>query len=357
MTLQRTLELRVLGGEQQGARCRLADGTPTTVSGQFDSDIVLRGSDLAKRRIAVTPDGDGVRLEVLSGDAKLGDRLLAAGQSAKLPLYSPVQLGETVVALGEPGGDWSAPVTHDEAAPPATPHRAARLHHWSRRLIMGGGAVATVSMAMLAFAYTATPAEPTTEQLARRAEAELHAAGFPRLVVKAMPQGEISVTGYLETTEERARVERTLASQPVTARLSVWVNEQVATSVLDVYRVNGVNAQADVTGPGAVRVTTHEADIGKLEQIHTIARRDVPGLSILEARNAPPAAAPQPAPVVDDPGKRVAAIVPGEPSYVVTADGTRYFEGALLPTGHRIASITDHEVLLERGGASTPLRF
>ncbi|RQP21261.1 SctD/MshK family protein [Piscinibacter terrae] len=355
MTPQRTLELRVLGGEQQGARCRLSDGLPTTVSGQFDSDIVLRGSDLARRRIAITPQGDGVRLEVLSGDAKLGDRMLAAGESVQLPLYAPVQLGDTVVALGDPEGDWSAPVTHDEAAP--APRRAADVHRWSRRLIMGGGAVATVSMAMLAFAYTAAPAEPTTEQLARRAEAELHAAGFPRLVVKATPQGEISVTGYLETNEERARVERTLASQPATARLSVWVNEQVANSVLDVYRVNGVNAQADVTGPGAVRVTTHEADVGKLEQIRTVARRDVPGLSILEARNAPPPAAPQAAPVLDDPGKRVAAIVPGEPSYVVTADGTRYFEGALLPTGHRIASIADHEVLLERGGSTTPLRF
>ena len=65
--------------------------------------------------------------------------------------------------------------------------------------------------------------------------------------------------------------------------------------------------------------------------------------------------------VVDDPGKRVAAIVSGNPPevppYLVTADGTRYFEGALLPTGHRIAAIGQHEVLLEKDGARTPLVF
>jgi type III secretion protein D len=61
--------------------------------------------------------------------------------------------------------------------------------------------------------------------------------------------------------------------------------------------------------------------------------------------------------VIDDPGKRVTSIVPGDPAYVVTADGTRYFEGALLPTGHRVAAIRDREVLLERNGTKAPLRF
>ena len=89
----------------------------------------------------------------------------------------------------------------------------------------------------------------------------------------------------------------------------------------------------------------------------SIARRDVPGLSMLEVRNSPPGPLPDPAPVMNDPGKRLSSIVPGDPSYVVTADGTRYFEGALLPTGHRIASIHEREVLLERSGTVTPLRF
>jgi type III secretion protein D len=49
--------------------------------------------------------------------------------------------------------------------------------------------------------------------------------------------------------------------------------------------------------------------------------------------------------------------VPGDPAYVVTADGTRYFQGALLPTGHRIAGIEERRVVLELNGVQTPLVF
>lgn len=364
----RHLELRVLDGEQQGARCRITPGEATIVSGDWSDDIVLRGEDLASRRLEITATDDGVRLQVHSGDARVGDRMLQAGESIELPWYTPVHLGSTVVALGDAEGLWHGPGA-DESNTPETQaggearstathgNPGARLHRWSHRLIAGGGAMAAVSAAMLAFAYTATPNAPTPVEVARHAEASLHAAGFPRLVAQVMPNGEIAVNGYLETNEQRTRVERLLEGQRIPARLSLWVNEQVASSVIDVYRVNGVVAQAEVTGPGAVRVNTRETDVARLEQINTIARRDVPGLSVIEVRNAPPPAVADNTPVVDDPGKRVASIVPGDPSYVVTADGTRYFEGALLPTGHRIASIADHEVMLEKAGATTPLKF
>lgn len=363
----RQLELRVLDGEQQGARCRITPGEATILSGDWSDDIVLRGVDLASRRLEITTTDDGVRLQVHSGDARVGDRVLQAGESVELPWYTPVHLGGTVVALGEADGLWQGPSADEsplaeseegaEARAPAGHAAGGRLHRWSHRLIAGGGAVAAVSAAMLAFAYTAAPTAPTPVEVARQAEASLHAAGFPRLVAQVMPNGEIAVNGYLETNEQRTRVERLLEGQRIPARLSVWVNEQVAGSVIDVYRVNGVVAQAEVTGPGAVRVNTRETDVARLEQIKAIARRDVPGLSVIEVRNAPPPAVADNTPVVDDPGKRVASIVPGDPSYVVTADGTRYFEGALLPTGHRIASIADHEVMLEKAGATTPLKF
>ncbi|MBW8829715.1 MAG: hypothetical protein JF606_09850 [Burkholderiales bacterium] len=360
------LELRVLDGEQQGARCRVATNASTTVSGEWDSDIVLRGDGLAGRRVTVTPSGNGVTVDVLNGDARVGEQVVRQGERIELPWYTPLHLGDTVVAVGEQDGAWSSSSeerTHvadsvaDDASADVQAAHTGHAHRWSRRLIVGGGALATVSMAVLAFAYAATPVPPTAAQLASRAEASLQAAGFPRLVVQASPVGEISVTGYLETNAQRARVEEVLASQPFTPRVSVWVNEQVASAVLDVYRVNGITAQAEVTGPGAVLVSTRESDVERLDQIKSVARRDVPGLSVIDARNVPPPPPPENTPVVEDPGKRVASIVPGDPSYVVTADGSRYFEGALLPTGHRIASIGEHEVVLEKGGNKQPLKF
>ncbi|HUG22598.1 SctD/MshK family protein [Piscinibacter sp.] len=367
-------ELRVIDGPQRGACSALAAGRPAIVGGDWSGDIVLRGEGLAECRISVTPHPNGMRLEVLGGNVRVNARSLQPGEAIELPLYTPLQLGDAVVALGVAGdASWArltagpapegqAPAVVDEPVPTllagdTRESGARRARRWSRWLVSGGGAVAAAAMGMLAFAYTAAPPSAPPQEQARRAEATLHAAGFPRLVAQPAPNGEVFVSGYLESGEERARVERLLASQTMPTRLSVWVNEQVAGAVLDVFRVNGVVAEAEVTGPGAVRVATHENDVARLEQIKLIARRDVPGLSVIEVRNAPPPAAPSPGPVVDDPGKRVASIVPGDPSYVVTADGTRYFEGALLPTGHRIAGIQEHEVLLEKGGTRTPLRF
>ena len=83
----------------------------------------------------------------------------------------------------------------------------------------------------------------------------------------------------------------------------------------------------------------------------------MPGLvKLVSVNDAPPAAA-KASPVAADPGKRVAAIVPGDPAYVVTADGTRYFTGAVLPTGHRIQAIQANLVQLERDGQISQLTF
>jgi type III secretion protein D len=53
----------------------------------------------------------------------------------------------------------------------------------------------------------------------------------------------------------------------------------------------------------------------------------------------------------------VAGIVASAEPYVVTADGTRYFVGAMLPTGHRIVAIAGTRVDLEREGQATALVF
>ena len=234
---------------------------------------------------------------------------------------------------------------------------------WPRRLLTGGGALAAVSVAVLAFVYTTVPTPPSPEQQAQRAEALLHGAAMPRLTVRADPQGALQISGYLETAAQRARAEQLLAADQLPrapaaaqAQWQVWVNEAVVGAVQDVFRAKGIQATVEAVGPGAVRVQTSVADPLMLDEVRSTARRDVPGLAALEVHNTVPMAQGRPA-VVDDPGKRVASIVQGDPPYVVTVDGTRYFEGALLPSGHRIAGIEEKQVLLEFNGVRTPLIF
>jgi len=70
----------------------------------------------------------------------------------------------------------------------------------------------------------------------------------------------------------------------------------------------------------------------------------------------PPLPLPMP-PISDDPGKRIASLITSEPAYLVTADGSRYFVGALLPSGHRVARINPGSVTLELHGQQTTLNF
>ena len=44
-----------------------------------------------------------------------------------------------------------------------------------------------------------------------------------------------------------------------------------------------------------------------------------------------------------------------EAPYFVTADGSRYFTGAVLPSGHRVMQIADRSVMVERDGLLTRL--
>lgn len=343
-----SFELQVRHGEQQGARTALPEGRTVSVSGQpDDSDIVLRGAG----RFTLCAVGDLLEIAVAEGTVDAGGRALAAGETARVALDTPLALGDTQVAVVR-----TAPAVEAPAPAPAPAPVAAAPSPWPRRLAAGGGALAAISIGMLAFAYSAAPQPPTPEQQARRAEAVLRGAGLQRLSVQAQPGGGVRVDGYLETAQQRAQAEQLLAAERIGVQWQVWVNEQVAQAVQDVFRTNGIAAQVEATGPGTVRVSTHVADPLVLDTLRTTARRDVPGLAQIELRNDP---VPQPAPVaaIDDPGKRVASIVPGDPPYVVTVDGTRYFEGALLPTGHRIAGIEERQVVLELNGVRTPLVF
>ena len=178
---------------------------------------------------------------------------------------------------------------------------------------------------------------------------------MPTLNVESR-SGQLYVTGHLESQAEKARLEKALADRSP-ARLSVWVNEQVAASVAEVYRLNGIAAQVEAAGAGVVRVRTAVSDTRQLEHVQALARRDVPGLQQLAAVNEAPPTPPPAASAIHDPGKRVAAIVPGEPAYLVTVDGTRYFEGAMLPSGHRIVAILSDKVQMEREGVASVLSF
>jgi type III secretion protein D len=356
-------ELRVLDGTQRGASTAVRSGVPLSLSGAWNSDIVLRSAGLADSGVELLLDGDAVDVLARQGQVQVAGASVPVGSRVRVPLYTPIVIGDTTVALGELGASRWAPLfagssgeaaTTDTAAAPEV--NAAR-RPWPRWLLHGGGALAAVSLSVLALAMVIKPAPPSPGELALRAQAVLRSAGFNAVAVKPGDGGELVVNGYLETLAQRSRAEQLLAAEGIGARFAVWVDEQVAGAVREVYRLNGVAAEIEAAGPGVVRVKTRLADAAALQRVQDTARRDVAGLTQLVSANQAPAREPSPVPRMDDAGKRVSSIVGGDSPYVVTLDGTRYFAGALLPTGHHIVSIGDREVRLEREGQASTLAF
>jgi type III secretion protein D len=54
---------------------------------------------------------------------------------------------------------------------------------------------------------------------------------------------------------------------------------------------------------------------------------------------------------------RIVSAISGDDPYVVTADGSRYYVGAELPQGGRLAGVQGDDVLIERNGQVEHLRL
>ena len=172
------------------------------------------------------------------------------------------------------------------------------------------------------------------------------------LAATARADGRLELHGRLATLAQRARLDDWLTARQFTPAVDVQIDEAITREVTEVFRVNGIATQAMAAGPGRVVAEVSERDRERLARAE-----DVVGLEKLTVRNTATPLPPAAPALVDDPGKRIASLVPGDPAYVVTADGARYFVGALLPSGHRITEVAQQRVTLERDGQQSTLNF
>jgi len=98
--------------------------------------------------------------------------------------------------------------------------------------------------------------------------------------------------------------------------------------------------------------------VDSVARAETAARSDVYGLVELNVINTKPKSETVPQPLKIDseqPGKEILLVMVGSPSYVLTADQSRFFTGSKLPTGHRIEEIMKNKVVLNKDGVRTEL--
>lgn len=370
-----TLVLRVLSGRLAGSEVPIEADTPVTIGDDFDNAIVLRDAASASVALTLLAEADGrAWIEVRDGAVELLGQIVAAPARALLPPYIPLKASAFTLAWGEvlsPRWDDAAllagaqppvlapveavdAVVLSELQPPRT--LIERLtdvgdRFLNRSVYVTGGAVLTMILLapplVSALTHHTPPVDSVRTALADR---------YPELSATNTPTGDVLVTGTVPADADKGRVEALIANEGVGAQVSVQSGEGLADAAAQVFRDNGVPAHGTWLRDGVVRLTTGPIPAETKARLTNLAQGDVPGLMRLEV-SAPEAGPVGSALAGDAAAKRVASVVAGDPGYITTADGARYFPGGLLPTGQRLVSIVGREVTLERGGATTRLVF
>lgn len=306
------LELRVLGGSQAGARMPWpATGGALVLRAGEDIDETIRADLLldsdrpALLRLRAQRDGEA-RVEVLSGEVTLGDETHAAGSVFRWPLLVPMQIGASAsIAVG-----------------------AADAAIWPLAPLHGDDASGGVDGA----------AHPRTDGDPSQSDAAAHANGG----------GE-------------ADGDESSDAMPPRTRMDTWLAGGGA-----VLGVTGLVWSLLITMPtaphAAVPVVVARTPVAAPQDELVF---DAPAAGQAQpVADAKPAAEPEPPRVPtlpsagNEPGKRIVTLVSqGQLPHLVTADGTRYFVGAVLPSGHRVAAVLPQALVLERDGQQSRIEF
>lgn len=365
--------LRILNGRLAGTERALTPGSTISIGYQFWQDVVIR--DAATKGIAIdlALDADGgAQITILSGSATMLGSTIEAGGTAIVPAYVPFSLGGVAIAWGDPenarwgeAGGLAQAVPHPPPVPPTISDQAmtaigragegfGALLSPRRAIVLGGVAALLIA---------ATSAAPALEALglrgspAQRVRHAMEVAGLPQLnAVDHGPAG-VSVTGVVANEGQRVKAQDVLRASAVSGVINVQTMGELANASVDVARIRGLQAIARPIGPAAIELRTTPLDPEGRAKLTQAVRTDVPALKRLVLRDDMPPPEDVAVKTVADATKKVSTVVAGDPAYIQTVDGARYFNGAIMPSGHRLVSITGDTVMLEKNGRQTSLRF
>lgn len=367
--------LRVLSGRLAGTSHPLPPAGTLSVGHEYWQNVVIR--EPATKGIAVdlttSDDTAQAQIAVLSGEAVLLGQTIGAGGTAILPAYVPFSIGGVSLAWGDPDsdrwGDAGSLVVAPAAGEPAVPDARDEMLAAFERAREGASGLATrrnglilFGAAMLLLAMFA--ALPIVDALglrpdpATRVQRAIDAAGLTGLKASNRP-GEASVTinGVVAGERERNRAATALRDSGVAGTVDVQTSVELAQAVADVARGRGLQARARPIGRTGVELHTSALTNETRAQLLQTIKTDVRSAGQITLIDDLLAANEIPIKALSDLTRKVSNIVTGDPSFIQTVDGARYFSGALMPSGHRLLGIEGHTVYLEKSGRRIKVEF
>lgn len=357
--------LRIVGGRLAGKDYPLARDRRVCIGHGLGNDVVLRGAGTRDGAVELRLGEDAAVLRVLSGSVELLGRTFDAGDEAVLPPYLPFRFGEHLLAHGDRASQrWgdAAAVASSACVAPVAPLPAPRLQDrvqtvgraWfekASRRISATHLAAGAALVVL-FASAAGPATSLIQQQfngADRLERAYHQAGYAALDVSDNPAGGLIVGGAVENEADIVRVRGIAAKASEPVMIDVTSAASLANAATDILAAQGVDARAVPAGLGGIAIEAPYLPDDRQEALRKLLSRDLPGLKrvsfrIDDSRGDNPLQS-----LFADSGAGLATVVE-DPGHIVTADGSRWFPGAILPTGHRLVSVEAGIVRFEKDG-------
>jgi hypothetical protein len=300
--------LKITAGVHAGAVIRLDTADMLVIGASDDCDVILSDTGVASHHCVLKKQADRFFLRTIEGASTVNGNEQDPGVTILVPVGVPVIIGS---AAFEVINTAAVPVTPAAAEVHPVPEAPLFSHQSVSQLLRRRPWSATVAVGALIATFFA---------------------------VRAISLGlsTHSVQGAPDPDSAAAAVS---ASRP---------GASIAHDVAEVLRLSGINCEAQYNGNGTVTVSGHLGDQQTLSTIvKSRAIREIVGLKRVMAVNLDRSG--RSAGMAID-GTRIVSVVASADPYVVTADGSRYYVGASLPQGGRLAGVKEGEVLVERNG-------
>lgn len=339
--------LRVLDGLHVGAERRLPERCMLLIGSSDDCDLIFSDADVAPHHCFIARADGELSVRAVDADVRIDDRIVHPGEPQRIEPFSRVGVGGAGFAVGPHWSDrWQALPTTKSAAARAT--QGPRKPGWAMPLAIAALLFVAGTTALVVAQRNRGPEPPPAPLAPRDAELRtlLDKAGYKGLVVDLRKDGLLAVGGYVETKEALRELRERVARGGFNAVVEAKSGPGIASDIAESMRMSNLHATTEWKGDGKVLVTGHFGDNTEIDafvrsRTMTDFNRNL-NLKFEVANLDTPKLDAKPVPE----GKRIVKVVKGDDPYLVTADGSKYYVDAKLPSGGTFQGVDNDEILV-----------
>ena len=356
------VSLRVLAGRHAGASIELDFGS-VLLGGAPHCEVVLRDDGVEPEHLLFGVSDARISIRVLGEAVVVDGKPVASGRVLAYREGMMLGIGAATIGLAPADYDWDAALARardSEAAAEAAAASAenagglaARLAQPKGKLAVGAAALAMLLVAVaVATAGAFGPRVPTVAEREDAARDLIERLGLAEVAVQRTADDRITLVGYVPDPRALQRLRQAAVEQDFAVK--AYPASELTRFATEWLGSRNLKAQVNYLGDGVLEVTGQDAADRRLSAATERLAQEVPGVSAIRQRIAPPVIAEKPAPVPAPPEPYVLGGVngvnPGHPVPYISSGQSYIFSGGALKNGMTVMAIEPERVVVDDHG-------